>query len=73
MLLLELSRFNATLLLSLSAAFVVVRLLHAAGLSRENTNNAFRLMGGVGTYLVGLTLGGALAWVGAKAALGSMQ
>ena len=72
-LLLELSRFSAALLVSLCAAFVVVRLFHAAGLSRENTNNPFRLIGGVGTYLVGLTLGGTLVWIGAKAALGSMQ
>jgi len=72
-LLLELSRFSATLLVSLCVAFVVVRLFHAVGLSRENTNNPLRLIGGVGTYLTGLTLGGTLVWVGARAAIGSMQ
>ncbi len=72
-LLLELSRSSPTLLASLSAAFVVVRLIHAAGLSRENTNNPLRLIGGVGTYLLGLMLGGTLIFVGAAAALGTAR
>jgi uncharacterized membrane protein YecN with MAPEG domain len=66
---LELSGRWPTLLLVLCSAFVVLRLVHAAGLSRENTNNAARLIGGAGTYLLGLVLGGALAWVGATAML----
>ena len=72
-LLLELSRFSSMLLASLCALFVVVRLFHAAGLSRENTNNPLRLIGGVGTYLIGLILGGTLVWVGARAAMGGMS
>ena len=72
-LLLELSRFSSTLLVSLCAGFVAVRLFHVAGISRENTNNPFRIIGGVGTYLIGLTLGGTLVWVGSNAAIRSMQ
>lgn len=62
--LLELSGRWPTLLLILCPLFVVLRLSHAAGLSRANTNNPFRLIGGAGTYLLGLVLGGALAWLG---------
>ena len=62
--LLELSRFSPRLLLGLCAAFVIVRLFHAAGLSRQNTNNPLRLIGGLGTYLIGFVLGSALVWVG---------
>ncbi|MDY0748452.1 MAPEG family protein [Paucibacter sp. R3-3] len=60
--LLELSRFSPRLLVVLCAAFVVARLLHAAGLSRENTGNLLRIAGGVGTYLIGFVLAGALGW-----------
>ena len=62
-LLVELSGWNATCLTALCVAFVVLRLLHAAGLSREDTNNALRLLGGLGTYLTGLALGGILIWI----------
>lgn len=62
--LLELSGRWPLLLLILCPAFVVLRLFHAAGLSRENANNLLRLIGGAGTYVLGLVLGGALAWLG---------
>ena len=62
--LLELSKFGPNLLTGLCAAFVVVRLSHAVGLSQRHTGNIFRLVGGVGTYLIGFALGGLLIWVG---------
>lgn len=62
--LLEVSKFNPLLLEGLCAAFVLVRLAHAAGLSQTNTMNALRAIGGIGTYLVGLILGVALLWAG---------
>ena len=62
--LLELSRLSPYLLAGLCMAFVVVRLAHVLGLSQENTMNPFRMVGGVGTYLVGLILGAALVWAG---------
>jgi uncharacterized membrane protein YecN with MAPEG domain len=62
--LLELSRSSPRLLLALCAAFVIARLFHAAGLSQQNTNNPLRLIGGLGTYLIGFVLAGALAWAG---------
>jgi uncharacterized protein len=61
--LLELSGKAPSVLFWLCVAFVVVRLFHAAGLSRENTANPLRTIGGVGTYLVGLVLGAMLIWV----------
>ena len=67
--LLELSRVAPRLLPVLCAAFVVARLAHAVGLSQADTGNAFRLLGGVGTYLTGLALGGALVWAGYSAAI----
>jgi len=67
--LLELSGRWPTLLLILCPGFIVVRLFHAVGLSQENTNNPFRLIGGVGTYLIGLVLGGALLWLSAVDAI----
>lgn len=60
--LLEMSQRSPKLLTGLCVAFVLARLVHAAGLSRQNTNNPLRLMGGLGTYLIGFTLGGALIW-----------
>jgi len=66
--LLELSKFSPTLVTVLCAAFVAARVFHAAGLSRRDTRNSLRLAGGVGTYLTGLVLGGALIWVGFLAA-----
>jgi uncharacterized membrane protein YecN with MAPEG domain len=66
--LLELSRFSPRLLLALCAAFVIARLFHAAGLSRQNTNNPLRLIGGLGTYLIGFVLAGALVWAGLNGA-----
>jgi uncharacterized membrane protein YecN with MAPEG domain len=68
--LLELSRFSPRLLLALCAAFVIARVLHAAGLSRQNTNNPLRLIGGLGTYLTGFVLAGALVWAGLSNASG---
>jgi uncharacterized membrane protein YecN with MAPEG domain len=68
--LLELSRFSPRLLLALCAALVIARLFHAAGLSRQNTNNPLRLIGGLGTYLIGFVLAGALVWVGLNGAGG---
>jgi uncharacterized membrane protein YecN with MAPEG domain len=68
--LLELSHFSPRLLLALCAAFVVARLFHAVGLSRQNTNNPFRLIGGLGTYLIGFVLAGMLVWAGLNAAGG---
>lgn len=67
--LLELSRLSSVALIALCSAFVVARLAHAIGLSRTNTSNVFRLIGGVGTYLIGLVLGAALVWVGANMAV----
>ena len=66
--LLELAKFNAKVVMGLCAAFVLVRLLHAVGLSRRDTGNIFRMVGGVGTYLIGFALGGLLVWVGVSAA-----
>jgi uncharacterized membrane protein YecN with MAPEG domain len=68
--LLELSRFSPKLLVVLCAALVVARILHAAGLTQQNTKNALRLLGGVGTYLIGFNLGGALIWVGLLGSMG---
>jgi uncharacterized protein len=62
--LLELSKVNVLLLEGLSAAFILVRLSHAFGMSRPDTMNMFRAVGGIGTYLVGLILGAALLWAG---------
>lgn len=62
--LLELARVNTLLLEALCALFVLVRLLHAFGMSRPDTMNAFRAAGGVGTYIIGLVLGAALLWAG---------
>ena len=66
-LLLELSKWNPQALMGLCAAFIVARLLHAIGLSQANTNNLFRLLGGVGTYLLGFALGGLLIFIGLHA------
>ncbi len=66
--LLELSRFSPRLLWALCVAFVLARLFHAAGLSRQNTRNPLRLIGGLGTYLIGFLLAGALVWVGLNGA-----
>ena len=72
--LLELSELNTWHLIGLSVAFVIIRVLHAVGLSRANTNNVLRLLGGAGTYLVGLVLGGTLIWIGVNLAIhGGMQ
>ena len=60
---LELSKSHPTLMWILCAAFVISRVLHAIGLSQENTSNAFRMIGGVGTYAIGLILGALLIWV----------
>jgi uncharacterized membrane protein YecN with MAPEG domain len=68
--LLDLSRFSPKLLVVLCAALVVARILHAAGLTQQNTKNALRLLGGVGTYLIGFILGGALIWVGLLGSMG---
>lgn len=68
--LLELSRLSPKLLLTLCVAFVIARLFHAAGLSRQNTNNPLRLIGGLGTYLIGFVLAGALVWAGISSAGG---
>ena len=62
--LLELSRLSPTLLAWLCGLFVLMRILHAIGLSQQKTMNVFRLIGGVGTYIIGLVLGVALLWAG---------
>lgn len=62
--LLELSHFYPTLLISLCSIFVIARLLHAFGLSMENTENPLRVLGAMGTYITGLVLGGTLVWIG---------
>lgn len=67
--LLEFSKVSAALMITLCTAFVVVRLAHIVGLSQRNTGNIFRLIGGVGTYLIGFALGGELIWVGFMAAV----
>lgn len=67
LMLLELSRFNHLVVVVLCAAFVFARLMHALGLSRTNTNNAFRVGGGVLTYLIGFALGVLLIYVGLRA------
>jgi len=68
--LLELSRLGPRLLLALCGAFVIARLVHAAGLSRQNTKSPQRLIGGLGTYLIGFVLAGALVWAGLNGAGG---
>lgn len=70
--LLETSRFSPRLLLVLCSGFVIARLFHAAGLSRQNTANPLRMVGGIGTYLIGFVLAGALIWAGILSA-GSTQ
>ena len=62
--LLELSAWKPIILIALCAAFITARLCHAWGLSRPNTNNPLRLIGGIGTYLIGFALGGLLIWRG---------
>lgn len=69
LILLELARPGSLLLVGLCSAFVLVRLFHAIGLSMVNTNNIFRLIGGAGTYLLGLILGGSLLWIAGPAVL----
>jgi uncharacterized protein len=71
--LLEISKFAPMLLLVLCVLFVIVRVSHAVGMSRTNTMNGFRMIGGIGTYGVGLVLGGALVWLGIVAALAAHQ
>lgn len=71
LMLLELSKFSPPLLIGLCVAFVLARLVHAFGLSQVNTNNAFRVLGGAGTYLIGLALGGALTWIGITGGMAS--
>ena len=72
--LLEFSKFSTWLLVALCVIFVAARLLHAIGLSQQNTNNAFRFAGGIGTYVLGFILGGTLIWIGASIAMhGGMQ
>lgn len=67
--LLELSNALPTLQICLCAVFVLARLFHAVGMSQANATNTYRLLGGAGTYISGLLLGGALLWVGVQAAL----
>ncbi len=67
--LLELSNALSTLQICLCAVFVLARLLHVVGMSQANATNTYRLLGGAGTYISGLVLGGALLWVGVQAAL----
>ena len=55
-------------MMAMCAAFVATRLFHALGLSLANTNNPFRLIGGVGAYVLGFALGGLLIWLGLQAA-----
>jgi len=62
--LLELAHLNSLLLEALCALFVLLRLAHVIGMSRSDTMNIFRAVGGVGTYLIGLVLGAALLWAG---------
>jgi uncharacterized membrane protein YecN with MAPEG domain len=50
----------------MAGVLIAARLLHAIGLSHENTNNPFRLAGGVATYLDGLALGALLLWFSAN-------
>lgn len=69
--LLELSGRWQMLLFVACPLFIVLRLFHIAGLSREKTDNPLRLIGGAGTYLLGLVLGGALAWLGGAALIAS--
>lgn len=67
--LLELARPGSAMLVGLCGAFVLARLFHAIGLSMTNTDNIFRLIGGAGTYLTGLVLGGTLLWIASPAVL----
>lgn len=68
-LLLEISQFNRHILAGMCATFILLRVLHAIGLSQRNTNNPLRLLGGAGTYMLGLALAGCLLWIGGKAVL----
>lgn len=61
--LLELSGLSPVSLTYLCGAFVIARISHAIGLSQENTGNIFRLIGGMGTYILGFILGGLLIYV----------
>ncbi len=63
-LLLELSQLAPQLLLVLCPTFILVRLSHIIGLSYKETRNVFRMIGAVGTYLIGYILAGTLIWIG---------
>lgn len=62
LLLFELAHPSSSAVLWACGAFAVARLMHAIGLSLSNTDNAFRLAGAGGTYLLGLILGASLLW-----------
>ena len=68
--LLELSNRAPALLFWLCLAFLIVRLVHVFGLSMTNTMNPFRMVGGLGTYVVGLILGCTLLWFSLPMLLG---
>ena len=51
---------------ALCGGFVLVRLLHAFGLSLKNTVNVFRIVGVVGTVAIDVTLAVALIRLAAK-------
>ncbi len=61
--LLEMIGGNRIAVIVMCAAFVVVRVLHALGLSQPNTNNSMRGIGFLGTLVVGAALGCYLVWI----------
>ena len=63
LLILEISGRFVLILEIAAAVFIAARVLHAIGLSRLNTNNPFRLAGGVITYLDGIALGAMLLFI----------
>jgi uncharacterized membrane protein YecN with MAPEG domain len=65
---LELSRLNNLALIALCSLFLFFRIVHAIGLSKPDTRNGFRLVGGLGTYLAGLVVGALMIWAGTTAA-----
>jgi uncharacterized membrane protein YecN with MAPEG domain len=66
---LELSALYPKLLIVLCTTFAAVRIGHAVGLSQVTTDNSFRVVGAIGTYIIGLALGSILLWTGVRVAL----
>lgn len=65
--LLELSGQAPNLLAVLCTAYVLARISHAIGMSQTVTTNPGRMIGAIGSLVVGFVLGGTLVWVAVAA------